>query len=155
MKETWIYLAWPNFQQHKMFVMMFREIKRRGMTMQSPAPVVMALFSAFGGGLLAYLTVAVRIRKVLVAKYDLDLRSKRIKEHRKLWNHPRGRGVPYLLQGLIHLLTETDLVCRSQAVFLRQISLEFNGFLLSRNTLPENRRAYSVEMINARSMWLK
>jgi hypothetical protein len=49
--------------------------------------VIEAVLSAILGGLIAYLTMSVKIRKDLVAKYDLDLRSRRIEVYRKLWKH--------------------------------------------------------------------
>jgi len=49
--------------------------------------VIAALASAKFGGLLAYLTMSVKVRKDLVAKYDMDLRNRRIEVYQELWKY--------------------------------------------------------------------
>ncbi len=55
--------------------------------MEISEKLIAAIVSAILGGLLAYLTMTVRISKGLVAKYDLDLRARRIEVYQKLWKH--------------------------------------------------------------------
>lgn len=95
------------------------------------AAFVTGVLSLIAGFIITYLSISVRNRKELEAKYDLDLRSRRIEVYRDLWKRLQSLSL-YARTGTFKKKSAAELSEK-----LREWYFEIGGLFLSERTRDE------------------